>query len=640
LAEVERQPREPRQTVQQTPAKQLRTERIIADLQVSASEFAIKSADNFPLGGRLRHFLNFWRQLTKDPEILHIIMGVSIPFTALPSQSTPPRPYPVDSATQQTIRDFVKDLLETQVIVPVQPREDQFVSPFFLVTNNDGSLRGILNVRTLNQDFLRTKKFKMETLLKVLPLIREGDWFGSWDVRKGYYNIAVHPAFQKYFCFDFEGQRYMFKALVMGISVAPYIFSKLMGTIVKFARAAGIDVSFYLDDTLLRGATRFVAWRDLRVFGQLLELAGFLLHKDKSVYEPTQVIKYLGFIIDSRDLTIRLPPEKETKIRSALRQALDDARQKVAWRIRRAAQLIGWLIAAIPACQYGQGHFRPLENAKKWALVDAESDYDVENVQWNYQQQEALRWWLNRPSPISRCFRLQPYTDEFTTDASLEGWGVVYRSSHFCGPWEDEGDPIDELELTTILIALQLLPVLQDNVHLRVHCDNTVAIAYVNNMGGNVARLDRIARQIWDLIEAKSAFLTAVYVASEDNIADQYTRGFDQNKKRFFDLEVQLNPDVFREFVFSRGPFQPEIDWFASRDNAQLKRFCAWQEGRMGACCIDAFVHDWGNEVGYMFPPFCLLPKVLQKVLHDKAKVVLIHPDWPGALWRPLLNRK
>jgi hypothetical protein len=567
-------------------------------------------------------------------------MGVSIPFTALPTQTRTPRPYPVDDATQQTIRNFVQDLLVNQVIVPVDKRPDQFVSPFFLVKNNDGSLRGILNVKTLNQDFLKTKKFKMETLLKVLPLIREGDWFGSWDVRKGYYNIAVHPDFQKFFCFDLDGQRYMFKALVRGISVAPYIFSKLMATIVKFARAAGIEVSFYLDDTLLRGPTSIIARRDLRVFGQLLQLAGFLLHEGKSVHEPTQVIKYLGFIIDSRSMTIRLPEEKEARIRSALKQALEDAHRGIPWIIRRAAQLIGWLIAAIPACRYGQGHFRPLENAKKWALVDAQSDYDEENVFWSTKQQEALRWWINLPSPISRCFRLQEFSDEFTTDASLEGWGVVYHDSHFCGPWEDNEDPIDELELMTVLIALQLLPVLQENAYLRVYCDNTVAISYINNMGGNVARLDRIARQIWDLLEEHSAFLTAVYVPSGDNVADQFTRGFDKNRKRFFDLEVQLNPVVFREHVFTAGPFQPVIDWFASRQNAQLPRFCAWQEGREGACCIDAFSHDWGCDVGYMFPPFCLIPKVLQKVINDHAKIVLIHPDWPGALWTPLLNSK
>ncbi len=218
---------------------------------------------------------------------------------------------------------------------------------------------------------------------------------------------------------------------------------------------------------------------------------------------------------------------------------------------------------------------------------------------------------------------------------------MVHDDEYLYGPWEaDETRPIDELELTTILLALQLLPVLQEDAHLHVYCDNTVAIAYVNHMGGNVGRLHRIARQIWDLLEEYNAFLTATYVASADNVADQYTRGFEAKSKRFFDLEVQLNPSVFQNVVLAKGPFTPEIDWFASCFNAQLPRFCVWQEGLEGAEFFDAFKHDWSQCPGYMFPPFGLLTKVLQKVCNDRAEIVLIHPDWPGALWRPLLNRK
>jgi hypothetical protein len=172
-----------------------------------------------------------------------------------------------------------------------------------------------------------------------------------------------------------------------------------------------------------------------------------------------------------------------------------------------------------------------------------------------------------------------------------------------------------------------------------VYCDNTVAIAYINHMGGNVNRLHKIARQIWDLLEEHDAFLTATYIASAANIADQYTRGFERNEKRFFDLEVQLNPRVFQAEIFRQGPFSPHVDWFASRFNTQLPRFCAWQEGIEGAEFIDAFVHNWSLCPGYMFPPFGLLPKVLQKVCNDQARIILVHPDWPGALWRPLLDR-
>jgi hypothetical protein len=45
------------------------------------------------------------------------------------------------------------------------------------------------------------------------------------------------------------------------------------------------------------------------------------------VYEPTQVITYLGFILDSRNMTISLPAAKDAKIRTALQQALQDAEE-------------------------------------------------------------------------------------------------------------------------------------------------------------------------------------------------------------------------------------------------------------------------------------------------------------------------
>ena len=318
---------------------------------------------------------------------------MKIPFTDIPTQNFTPGPYRVDEESQQKIREVVQGLLKDQIVVSVENHPDQFVSPIFLVINKDQSARAILNVKKMNQDFLKTRHFKMETLMRVLPLINKDEWFGSWDLRKGYYNVAVHPDFQKFFCFDLDGQRYMFKSLVMGISVAPYIFTKLMAALVQFARAAGIDVSFYIDDTLLRGHSSLKTWMNIRIFGMILQLAGFLLHEKKSVTEPTQQIKYLGFIICSVTMTVRLPEEKEQKLRSTVQQALTDAESETSWTVRSAAQLIGWLLAAIPAVKYGTGHFQSLENVKKWALADFENDYDADGVFWGPLQCKDLRWW-------------------------------------------------------------------------------------------------------------------------------------------------------------------------------------------------------------------------------------------------------
>jgi hypothetical protein len=109
------------------------------------------------------------------------------------------------------------------------------------------------------------------------------------------------------------------------------------------------------------------------------------------------------------------------------------------------------------------------------------------------------------------------------------------------------------------------------------------------------------------------------------------------NKRQLLDVEVQLNPQVFRD-VIQRGPFILVIDWFASSENNQLPRFFAWHADPF-AEGIDAFDFCWSAEPGFMFPLFALIPRILRKVSEDRAAVILLHPDWPGAVWAPNLRR-
>jgi hypothetical protein len=155
-------------------------------------------------------------------------------------------------------------------------------------------------------------------------------------------------------------------------------------------------------------------------------------------------------------------------------------------------------------------------------------------------------------------------------------------------------------------------------------------------MGGRVPRLNRIAQRIWEILEKEEAFMTAVYIPTEENPADALTRGV-VSRKRLLDLEVQLNPQIVRSLC-QNGPFLPRIDWFASSENAQFPRFYVWKDvSRSTAEGVNAFLFHWGHEPGYMFPPFSLIPRVLRKICDNRAKILLIHPCWPGALWFPSL---
>jgi hypothetical protein len=427
---------------------------------------------------------------------------------------------------------MVNDLLEMEAIVPVEPHPDQFVSQLFLVTNKDLSKRAILNVKRINEDFLPKRHFKMETLQSISPLIRRFDWFGSWDLRKGYFNVAVHPDHQRFFCFDFDGQRFQFKCLVMGLSLAPLFFTKLMLVLVQVARSWGIKVLVYLDDSLTCGPSLETTLQDHQCFGNLLQLAGFLLHEEKSVQFPVQRIEHLGFVIDSRTMMLEVPEIKEEKIRKAVKLLIRDIQTRKRVSIRKMARVIGLLVSVMPAVKYGKAHYRSLERAKIAALGGS-GKYEKQ-CRWPKWCLDDLKWWRALPRGWKCSFDSLVPTVTLITDASLQGWaGAIWSDQEIFGPWEsDSEDRIDEFELVAILYAIQCWSDEweRDSV-VQLWCDNQVAVAYIKNMGGRVDRLDRVAKQIWYELESRDLFMIASYVNTKENPADALTRGIASTQK-------------------------------------------------------------------------------------------------------------
>ena len=80
----------------------------------------------------------------------------------------------------------------------------------------------------------------------------------------------------------------------------------------------------------------------------------------------------------------------------------------------------------------------------------------------------------------------------------------------------------------------------------------------------------------------------------------------------------------------------PDVDIFASRINHMVPRFFSWRPDP--ACeAVNAFNQSWHGVVGYAFPPFNLLGRVINKIVRDQATVMLIFPFWPTQPWFPLI---
>ena len=113
-----------------------------------------------------------------------------------------------------------------------------------------------------------------------------------------------------------EGLHYKFTCIPNGLACAPRIFTKLLKPLLATLRKLGHLCFGYIDDTYLQGDTSNECYRTIDATVDLLPKVGFITHPDKSVLIPTQQLVFLGFILDSLLMLVRLTPEKATKVKN------------------------------------------------------------------------------------------------------------------------------------------------------------------------------------------------------------------------------------------------------------------------------------------------------------------------------------
>lgn len=93
-----------------------------------------------------------------------------------------------------------------------------------------------------------------------------------------------------------------------------------------------------------------------------------------------------------------------------------------------------------------------------------------------------------------------------------------------------------------------------------------------------------------------------------------------------------LQREIFLQLEQRCGPFT--IDLFASRTNAQMQIYCSWRPDPQ-ALAVDALSISWQNHRPYLFPPFALINRCLEKISQEKVDALLIAPVWQSQVWFP-----
>jgi len=242
---------------------------------------------------------------------------------------------------------------------------------------------------------------------------------------------------------------------------------------------------------------------NLKTTLSILESLGFLINWDKSTIIPSKYIEYLGMIVDSDRLSFSLPAAKVEDVMDTCKKALADGEVP----LRTVISILGNFTWAIPTIPFPQSHYRSMQH---FCITESKRVGGDLNVKCTISSGSVLdfEWWVSNLSALNGKDFPQKIPDiEIFADASMSGWGAVCDGVATLGPWTTAQTslPINQLELTGALYALQSFAGEAQGLSIRMYLDNSTAVCYINKGGGaRSSELTTIAKELTEFSEMRN----------------------------------------------------------------------------------------------------------------------------------------
>ena len=117
---------------------------------------------------------------------------------------------------------------------------------------------------------------------------------------------------------------------------------------------------------------------------------GYIINSKKSITSPAQILEFLGLIVDTVSMELRLPLDKLKKTRAESRKL---AREQIT-SARSLARLLGKMNATTPVIPPALLFCRHLQMSLTRALEEGSQSYETP-VTLSPEGREELMWWDN-----------------------------------------------------------------------------------------------------------------------------------------------------------------------------------------------------------------------------------------------------
>ena len=133
----------------------------------------------------------------------------------------------------------------------------------------------------------------------------------KFDISQGYHHIDIDKNHQKYLGFswkiDGKIRYFMFTVLLLRLCSAPFIFTKVMRSLVKYWKREGIKICVDIEESLGVSPLLELALEKAEFVRNSLTQCGFIINSEKSVWQPQKELIWLGIKINLINSRFTIP---------------------------------------------------------------------------------------------------------------------------------------------------------------------------------------------------------------------------------------------------------------------------------------------------------------------------------------------
>ena len=340
------------------------------------------------------------------------------------------------------------------------------------------------------------------------------------DLKGAFRQFSTDPGDYCFAGMCWDGVIFIDTRLAMGLRSASYCCQSVTEMVAKIVSKKAHTL-VYLDD--FGGAEKAdKAHASFDHLGWVLKYCGLEEAPEKAVSPCTQM-DWLGVSFDTVEWTMAIKPSKLQELLVWLPKLL---RQK---RVKKSLlqKVLGSLVWASAVVRAGVIFFNRLLGLLRKLKRPNHSIY------FSSEAKKDVTWWIKTLETCKGKSLIPPavWTPlvSFSTDASLEGFGMVWGSRALAGlfPMELENLDINKLEMVTVVAAVKHWFSDLANLKVKIFVDNQVCVALLNYGITRSPFLASCLREIQFVMAKYNIELRAEYITSKDNLlADLCSRAF------------------------------------------------------------------------------------------------------------------